>query len=71
MTTPMITELKVEGMTCGHCVKAVEQALRNVVGVHDVQVDLGEGKATVHGDADSGAMITAVAEEGYAARVAG
>ncbi|CAM3542613.1 CopZ family metallochaperone [Deinococcus frigens] len=70
MTTPMTTELKVDGMTCGHCVGAVEKALKGVTGVHDVQVDLEGGKATVHGDADTGAMISAVAEEGYAAQVA-
>ena len=71
MTNPMTTELKVDGMTCGHCVKAVEKALKGVAGVHDVQVDLDAGKATVHGDADTGAMISAVAEEGYAAQVSG
>ncbi|MEI3608575.1 copper chaperone CopZ [Pseudogracilibacillus sp. SO10305] len=36
----MAVTLKVEGMSCGHCEKAVKGALGNVKGVEDVQVDL-------------------------------
>jgi copper ion binding protein len=32
--------LKVEGMTCGHCVAAVEKAVGAVPGVESVDVDL-------------------------------
>jgi copper chaperone CopZ len=39
--------LKVDGMTCDACVKAVEKALKSVAGVHDAQVFLNEGKAVV------------------------
>ena len=67
----MQTELKVTGMSCGHCVKAVEKALGALPGVEGVQVSLDEGKATVQGSADAGAMIAAVKEEGYGAEVAG
>lgn len=37
MTT---TTLKVNGMTCGHCVKAVTEELTALDGVSDVDVDL-------------------------------
>jgi copper chaperone len=61
-------ELAVEGMTCGHCVGAVQKALQGVAGVKAVRVSLPEAKAWVEGTADSRALIDAVAEEGYRAR---
>lgn len=64
-----MTTLNITGMTCGHCVKAVEKALSAVPGVQKVAVSLEEGKATVEGSADTQAMIAAVAEEGYSAQV--
>lgn len=39
--------LRIKGMSCGHCVKAVEKALSEVPGVEKVQVDLVAGTATV------------------------
>ncbi len=67
----MQTELTVTGMSCGHCVSAVEKALKAVPGVENVQVSLEQHKATVQGNADAQAMIAAVKEEGYGAEVAG
>ncbi|THF84806.1 heavy-metal-associated domain-containing protein [Deinococcus sp. KSM4-11] len=72
MTTQIpTTELTITGMSCGHCVKAVEGALRAVPGVQAVTVDLAGGRATVQGDADTQTMLAAVSEEGYTAQVAG
>jgi copper chaperone len=34
------TELKVSGLTCGHCVNAVTDELRAIDGVSDVSVEL-------------------------------
>jgi len=65
----MTIELKVNGMTCGHCEKAVHNALKNVPGVQDVQVNLQEGTVTVQGEAEPQALIAAVTEEGYGAQV--
>lgn len=65
------TELTVTGMSCGHCVGAVEKALKAVPGVDDVQVTLTPGRATVQGHADHDALIAAIKEEGYGAEVAG
>jgi copper chaperone len=41
-----VTTIHVVGMTCEHCVVAVEEALGKVEGVTDVQVDLDSGTAT-------------------------
>lgn len=67
----MQTELKVTGMSCGHCVKAVETALKGVSGVESVQVSLEQGKASVQGNANPEQLVAAVVEEGYAAEVVG
>ena len=66
-----MTQLKITGMTCGHCQSAVESALKSVEGVNDVRVDLANGTAQVEGSADIGALVTAVQEEGYQAAPAG
>ncbi|MDR1589166.1 MAG: copper chaperone CopZ [Oscillospiraceae bacterium] len=39
--------IKVEGMSCEHCVKAVTGAVSALPGVTDVTVDLDGGKVTV------------------------
>ncbi|GGK99908.1 hypothetical protein GCM10010844_17870 [Deinococcus radiotolerans] len=65
----MTTELNITGMTCGHCEKAVRDALQHVPGVESVQVDRAAGQASVTGNADVQALIHAVTEEGYAAQV--
>jgi len=64
-------QLKIEGMTCGHCVMGVKQALAAVPGVQGtVEVDLASGRAKVDGSADAAALIAAVVEEGYSATLA-
>lgn len=62
--------LKIEGMSCGHCVKAVTQALHSVDGVHKADVDLAGGRAVVEyeeGRTTPAALVGAVMEEGYTA----
>jgi copper chaperone len=66
----MITELKIDGMTCGHCEKAVQKALAGVQGVEHVEVDLAAGSARVQGSADLAALVAAVQEEGFQAGAA-
>lgn len=39
--------LKVEGMTCGHCQKQVEEIFQNTTGVNEVVVNLEEGSAQI------------------------
>ena len=56
----------VQGMTCGHCVKAVTQAVKGVDANAEVQVDLATGKVEVRSDSDRAALAEAIREEGYA-----
>lgn len=62
-----MTELKIEGMTCGHCSAAVKKALEGVDGVTAADVDLAAGRARVQGAADPAVLIAAVHDEGYRA----
>ena len=61
-------ELKVTGMTCGHCEAAVDRALSGLPGVDRVvKVSRGEERVIVEGKADLAALIAAIEEEGYTA----
>lgn len=68
----MKTELKIEGMSCGHCVASVKSALEAVPGVEEAEVNLVEGRATVEHGSETRAedLADAVKEEGYVARAA-
>lgn len=57
--------LTIQGMNCGHCVKRVTNALKEVAGVTDVKVDLADNSATVTGTPDIEALKAAVDEAGY------
>ena len=64
--------LTVEGMTCGHCVMHVKNALAEVSGVSTVDVDLQKKSAVVSGDGlDDGALKAAVADAGYSVTAIG
>nr|WP_300003720.1 heavy metal-associated domain-containing protein [Tissierella sp.] len=58
--------LKIEGMTCSHCEKAVKEALREIPEVLDAWVNLEEGTAEVEGSnlVDS-TLKEAIDEAGY------
>ncbi|MFD2637927.1 copper chaperone CopZ [Piscibacillus salipiscarius] len=60
--------LTVQGMSCGHCVSSVEGALKELDGVSEVNVNLGEGKVDVKFD-DSKVSVDqmkeAIDEQGY------
>jgi len=67
-------KLKVTGMSCGHCRMMVETALKGVVGVYSVVVDLPDGEAEVDFNDDSvttDQLVAAVTDAGYGARLAG
>lgn len=61
----MTTALKVTGMSCQHCVRAVHEALQSVPGVTEVQVDLADATARVEGEAALADLIHAIREAGY------
>jgi copper chaperone len=67
----MSIALKVDGMTCEHCERAVAQALSEVPGVtRVVEVTRERGEAIVDGEPEMTQLIAAVKAEGYEARVA-
>ncbi|HEX8551562.1 MAG TPA: cation transporter [Abditibacteriaceae bacterium] len=65
-----MTQLKVDGMSCGKCVEFVTKALQSVPGVEVARVDLESGRAEVEGDTPVAQLVHAVEEEGYTASAA-
>ncbi|RYF70472.1 MAG: copper chaperone [Comamonadaceae bacterium] len=57
--------LQVQGMTCGHCERAVVHAVRQVDTEATVQVDLPTGRVVVESDHAREALAAAITEEGY------
>lgn len=61
-------DLKVEGMSCDACVRAIERKLSRVAGVSSAHVDLQQGSAVVEYDdsrAQADQLIGAVEQIGY------
>ncbi len=60
----------VEGMSCGHCEKAVRSAIQALQADAVVQVDLSSGKVQVTADNIATAQVIAALEDaGYDARL--
>jgi len=58
--------LKIEGMSCGHCVMHVKSALEDIPGVKSAKVDLLDSSAMVEGEGlTAQALRAAVADAGY------
>ena len=56
----------VQGMTCGHCERAVTQAVQEVDAEAKVQIDRSAQRVTVDSQASRESLGAAIAEEGYA-----
>jgi copper chaperone len=55
----------VQGMTCGHCERAVTAAVHTVDPQASVQIDRPSGKVDVQSDKPHEAIAAAIVEEGY------
>ena len=55
----------VEGMTCGHCEKAVTKALLTLDTQAKVVIDRLQNKVQVDSEKDRSALAQAMTEEGY------
>lgn len=64
MTTT--TTFQVQGMTCGHCERAVTQAVKTIDPQAEVRIERATGKVDVQSDQPREAIIAAISEEGYA-----
>ncbi|AEJ61001.1 Heavy metal transport/detoxification protein [Spirochaeta thermophila DSM 6578] len=62
--------LTIEGMTCDHCVMSVKSALVKQEGVKDAKVRIGSAEVEVEGQVDPQALVKAVEEAGYTAKIA-
>ncbi|MFC6336794.1 copper resistance protein CopZ [Pseudomonas sp. CCM 7891] len=60
----------VEGMTCGHCVRAVTQAVQDKDPAASVRVDLAAKEVGVESTLSSAQLISLISEEGYSAKLA-
>lgn len=61
----MEQSFKVAGMSCGHCVRAVTEAVHEVDQAALVQVDLPTGTVTVQSSAEPTALSAAITSAGY------
>ena len=62
-----MTQIKIRGMSCNHCVAAVTKALNEIEGIQEVKVDLSKGEATFEEvrPVDMGIVRDAVKKAGY------
>jgi Cu+-exporting ATPase len=63
------TNLDIGGMSCASCVMRIEKALQAVPGVDSATVNLATEKASVQGSVDASALVAAITQAGYEARV--
>ncbi len=61
----MNQNFNVQGMTCGHCERAVTQAVKTLDPQATVKVDRAGGKVEVDSSQSRAAIAAAIAEEGY------
>ncbi|MCH4880945.1 copper chaperone [Pseudomonas sp. TMW22090] len=60
----------VQGMSCGHCVKAITHALQARDPAASVRVDLGAREVGVESSLSAEEVLAAITEEGYEAKLA-
>lgn len=60
-----MSEFLVEGMSCGHCINAVTEAIHALDPAADVQVDLGSKHVRVQSDVDRFLLSSALRDAGY------
>ncbi|AZC16135.1 MULTISPECIES: heavy-metal-associated domain-containing protein [Pseudomonas] len=60
----------VQGMSCGHCVRAITQALQSKDPAATVRVDLAAKEVGVESRLSNDEVISLISEEGYAVQVA-
>lgn len=62
-------EINVQGMTCGHCVRAIDQAIAVADPQAQVQVELASGRVQVQSSLAPERLLQLIEAEGYAARL--
>lgn len=57
---------EVQGMTCGHCEKAVTQAVQRTDPAASVRIERAQNRVEVESTAERATLQAAILEEGYA-----
>lgn len=57
--------IRINGMSCGHCVAAVEKALKSVHGLKDIRVEIGKAEFRAPDKVDEETIRKAVEDAGY------
>jgi copper chaperone len=58
-------EMQIEGMSCGHCLRAVREALENVAGPAVESVQIGRAVVGLEGGRTADDLVAAVEGAGY------
>lgn len=58
-------QFEVHGMTCGHCERAVIEALQTLDPQASVRVDRAQNRVEVESEQPREALVAAITEEGY------
>lgn len=61
----MKKKIMIEGMSCGHCVKHVQEALEGLSGVNSVEVNLAEKYAVVETTVEDSQLQEVIDDAGY------
>ncbi len=61
----MKKKINIEGMSCGHCVAHVKEALEELSNIKVLEVNLDKKAALVDTDIDNNILISAIDEAGY------
>ena len=62
-----MTNIRIKGMSCQHCVAATKKALEGVQGISGVSVDLDKGEACYEGSVPFETVEKAVSAVGFEA----
>lgn len=64
-------KLSVENMTCGHCVKAIENAILEQDSSAEIKVNLEQKQVEVESNLEANQIISILEDEGYPTKVLG
>ncbi len=65
MTPPTLQSFEIPAMTCGHCVRAITEAVMAVDAQAQVSADLPQHRVQVHSSAPREALVAGLTEAGY------
>ena len=57
--------MKVQGMSCGHCVRAITKVLVELDNTAKVQIDIAAQTVRFDGEADQEEVVLAIQDAGY------